>query len=410
MTRLAKNIILAITVLSVLNSCNREPIPPPEPVVERISVAGLRKMFEKGVTKIDTNIYIKGIVTLTPELGNIPAFIAYMQDSTAGICLTVAGENTFAMNSEVKILCRGASFTEFNGLLQFGDITIKDQCEVIKLNATPFIRTATIDELLSGKYQAEYVMIKAVQFKDPGSFSGTKILTDCNSQIEVYTRPDATFSGNSLPVGNGVLKGVASVYTDKQILIRESTELDMTSARCGVSTVYLNQDFNSLAKNADVSTLSGWKTYSENGTKTWYGNDVSGRKWVQATAYSSGQANVTTWMVSPPVDLSRASKPYISFESANGYDNGATLELYVSTKYTGTATPWTSEWTKLNVTLPASSATGYSQFVPSGQVDLSLFKREQVYFAWVYKGSDPAGSTSDKTTTWEVDNIVVGDK
>ena len=103
--------LLFILIMATFYSCVREPVPPPEPVVERISVAGLRKMYADGISTIDTNIYIRGIVTLTPELGNIPSFIAYVQDSTAGICLSVAGEKTFAMGSEVKILCRGASLT-----------------------------------------------------------------------------------------------------------------------------------------------------------------------------------------------------------------------------------------------------------------------------------------------------------
>lgn len=399
-------------IMTFLLSCNRDPVPPPEPVVNRISVAGLRQLFNKGVTTIDTNIYIRGIITLTPELSNVPSFIAYLQDSTAGICLSVSGTNTFAIDSEVKILCRGASFTQFNGLLQFGDISIADQTELIKLTAiAPTPVTVTLDELLSGKHQAEYVMVKNVQFKDAGTFSGTKILTDCTSQIEVYTRADATFASETLPAGNGTFKGIASAYTDMQLLLRASNELDMKNSRCGIaSTIYLTQDFSTLVKYADVSSLAGWKTYSEAGSKSWYGNDVSSKKWVQATAYNSGQSSVTTWMISPVLDLTRAEKPYISFESADGYDNGATMELFVSADYNGSATPWKNTWTKLSFNLPVSNASGYSQFASSGQVDLSPYKGGSVNIAWVYKGADLSETVSDKTTTWEVDNVLVGEK
>ncbi|HPT30863.1 MAG TPA: DUF5689 domain-containing protein [Prolixibacteraceae bacterium] len=402
----------ALLLLTVFWACDREPLPPPEPVVNRLSVADLRKMYEKGISIIDSNVYIRGIITLTPELGNVPAFIAYLQDSTAGICLSVSGENSFAMDSEVKILCRGASFTLFNGLLQFGDISIADQAEVIRLNATPPPPAEiTIDELLQGKREAEYVQIKNAQFADPGTFSGSRILTDCKSQIDVYTRSDATFAGTSLPTGNGTFRGIASVYTNRQLLLRDAAGLDMKGTRCGASSsVYLSQDFNTLVKYADVSTLTGWKTYAEKGGKSWYGNEVSSRKWVQATAYSSGQAEVITWMVSPVLDLTMAQKPFVSFESADGYDNGATLELYVSTGYAGSATPWSSTWTRLTFTLPASNTSGYSQFVSSGQVDLSAYRGGPVYLAWVYKGADLSGTASDRTTTWEIDNVVVADK
>jgi hypothetical protein len=404
--------ILSGLILFIIISCNREPLPPPEPVVNRISVAGLRNFFEKGINTVDTNVYIQGTITLTPELGNIPAFIAYLQDSTAGICLTVSGENTFAMNSEVKILCRGGTFTNFNGLLQFGDISIADQSELVKLNGTKLSPVeVSLGELLQGNHQAEYVMVKGVQFKDPGTFSGTKIVTDCSSQMEVYTRSDATFSSVTLPTGNGDFKGIASVYGNKQLLLRDAGEQDMKGTRCGLaSSIFLTQDFNSLVKYADVNTLQGWNTYAEAGGKSWYGNEVSSKKWVQATAYNSGQPSVVTWMVSPAIDLTRAEKPYISFESADGYDNGATLELLISTNYAGSVTPWLSSWTKLSFNLPASTSSGYSQFTASGQVDLSPFKGGPVYVAWLYRGTDPAGTASDKTTTWEVDNIVVAEK
>jgi hypothetical protein len=393
----------------IVYACTREPIPPPEPVISYVTIEKLREFYQLGMTTVDTNIYIQGIITLTPEFKNVPSFVAYIQDSTAGICLTVAGTNTFTMNSEVKILCRGVSFTNYNGLIQFGDITIADQSELINLTPEPIIPVpATLTEILAGEHQAEYVAISGVQFKDPGTFSGSKILTDCNPVIDVYTRSEATFAGTTLPTGNGVLKAIASVYTSKQLLLRDPAELAMTANRCGVPSVtYLSQNFNTLTtKYVDVSTLPGWKTYSEAGSKTWYSNNTTTMgPWIQATAYNSGQPSVITWMIAPQVDLAQAVKPYVQFESADGYDNGATLELYASTDYTGSITPWVSTWTKLNFILPPATASGYSQFVSSGQVDLSAYNGSTLYVAWVYKG----GATA-KTTTWEVDNVIIAEK
>jgi hypothetical protein len=397
-----------LTVYLIISSCSREPIPPPEPVINYVTIKKLREMYTQGMVTVDTNIYIRGIITLTPEFKNVPAFIAYLQDSTAGICLTVTGTNTFTLNSEVKILCRGVTFTNYNGLLQFGDIAIADQSELISLTPTPITPvSATLDEILAGEHQGEYVSITGVQFKDPGTFSGSKILTDCNSVIDVYTRSDATFASTSLPTMNGTFKGIASVYTSKQLLLRDPLELAMAGTRCGVPSVtYLSQDFNTLTtKYVDVSALPGWKTYSEAGTKTWYSNNTTTMgPWIQATAYNSGQPSVITWMIAPQIDLTASVQPYVRFESADGYDNGSTLELFVSTDYTGSVTPWTSTWTKLNFTLPPSTASGYSSFVSSGQVDLSAYNGSTLYIAWVYKGG------GSKTTTWEVDNVLIAEK
>ncbi len=363
-------------------------------------------MHEQGTVTVDTNVYIQGIITLTPELGNIPDFVAYIQDSTAGICLTVTGNNTFSRDSEVKIKCRGVSFTVYNGLLQFGDISIADQTSLVSLTPPPpEPETVTIGEILSGEYQAEYVVIENVQFAEPGTFSGENILTDCSDELEVYTRADATFSSETLPSGNGFIKGVVSEYNGVQLLLRDDTENEMTGERCGsAGTVYLTQDFSTLARYADVSALAGWKTYPQAGTKTWYGNEVSSRKWVQATAYNSGESSVITWMIAPVINLALATEPYLLFESADGYDNGATMKLYLSTDYDGSATPWNFTWTEKSFTLPVSNATGYSQFASSGQIDLSAFNGSQLWIAWVYDGG------TGRTTTWEVDNVLVAEK
>lgn len=405
-------IILVVSLF--LLSCDREPMLPPEPTIDYITISQLRDMYENGIVTIDTNIYIQGIITLTPEFGNLPAFVGYFQDSTAAICVTVSGTNNLAMDSEIKIFCRNLSFTLYNGLLQFGDVDIATQTELISLTPdSPQPISVTIDELLNGEHQSEYVSITGVQFSDAGTFSGGKTLTDCDSEIEAYTRSAATFSGTSLPTGNGTFKGIASIFTTIQLLLRDPSELEMEGDICGVPSVtYLSQDFNSLTTNyTNVTSLTNWKTYSEAGSKTWFSYKTSTLgPFVETTAYNSGQASVITWMIAPQIDLSVATNPYISFVSADGYDNGATLELYASTDYTGSITPWTSTWTKLPFTLPPSSASTYSAFVSSGQVDLSAYIGSTVYFAWVYKGEDPSGTASDKTTTWEVDNVIIAEE
>lgn len=414
-----KNYLTGLLLFSVLIlvSCDREPMLPPEPVIEYITIAQLRDMYKDGLMTVDTNVYIQGIITLTPELGNIPSFVAYLQDTTAAICLTVSDAvNTLAMDSEVKVLCRGVSFEVFNGLLQFGSsssLSIASNIEVIRLTASPPVPdTLTIAQLLTGEYQGQYVCVPGAQFKSAGTFSGSKTLTDCDAEIAVYTNSSATFAATSLPAGNGFLTGISSIYNSQQILLRDPSEFDMTGDLCGVpSVIYLTQDFSSLAKYADVSALAGWKTYSEAGSKTWYCNEVAGKgKWVQVYIYNSGQPSVITWMIAPQIDLSVASSPFITFESADGYDNGATLQFYVSTDYTGSVTPWTSTWTELTFTHPPSTNPQYSAFVSSGKIDLSDYIGSTLYLAWVYKGADPAGTTSDKTTTWEVDNVLIGEE
>ncbi|MCX6328590.1 MAG: DUF5689 domain-containing protein [Bacteroidia bacterium] len=400
---------LLVLLLIVISSCDREPILPPEPVIDHITIRQLRAMYDSGIVTIDTNVYVQGIITLTPELGNVPDFIGYIQDTSAGLCITVTGTNTLARDSKMTIFCRGLSFTMYNGLLQFGDIDLANPAQAKLDSLTPVPMepvSVTIDELLNGEHQSEYVSVTGAQFKTAGTFSGTKVLTDCTSEIDVYTRSVATFAGGTLPTGNGTLKGVASVFNSAQILLREPGELDMSGSLCGIPSVtYLSQYFTGLTSSMLVSTLPGWLTYSQAGTIPWKGWILSGNYFARITANSTGQPSVITWMIAPQIDLSTASNPYISFESCDGYDNGATLKLYVSTDYTGSSTPWTSTWTEHSYTRPPVTTSGWSPFVSSGKVDLSTYNGSTIYIAWVYTGGVPS-----QTTTWEVDNVLIAEE
>jgi len=77
------------------------------------------------------------------------------------------------------------------------------------------------------------------------------------------------------------------------------------------------------------------------------------------------------------------------------------MEVFISTDYDGSATPWNFTWTNLNPTLADGGSGGYSGWVASGDIGLSSYS-STVYIAFVYTGSDGA---TKKTSTWCVDNV-----
>jgi hypothetical protein len=395
-----------LVLLTALAGCDRDPVVPPIPVMERIDIAELRALYTGTATTVDTLVYIQGIVTLTPELNNVPDFVGYVQDNTGGITLTVTGNNTLASGSEVKISCSGLVLNEYMGLLQFGEADLSTQLELISISAgLPEPREVTIAQLLNGEYVAEYVQINDVQFEGTGTFSGSKTLSDCLHSVTVFTRSQATFASNTLPSGNGTFRGVVSAFNDPQLLVVDPSDLSMTGERCSGGSGYLSEDFESLAGNAPIENLSGWKNIPEKGSQKWKADDYTNKSAVMS-AYQSNEDEVVTWMITPVMDLSASVSPVLRFQSKARYHNGAVLEVLVSTGYTGSATPWASPWTKLNPALDPGSTGGSSNWVSSGDVDLSAHKG-QTYIAFRYTGGDPAGSANDLTSTWQVDNVVV---
>jgi hypothetical protein len=87
------------------------------------------------------------------------------------------------------------------------------------------------------------------------------------------------------------------------------------------------------------------------------------------------------------------------------------LKVLVSSNYTGTGNPWAAGVTWTDLTASAAFATipstGYvSGFTNSGNISLNSYSGT-VYVAFKYEGADPTGTTNDKTTTWQIDNIFV---
>ncbi|MGC9471586.1 MAG: DUF5689 domain-containing protein [Bacteroidales bacterium] len=397
--------LMAGILLVLAPACDREPVVPPMPRVEPLSIGDLRALYQGEDVTLDTAVYIQGVVTLTPELNNIPDFVAYLQDGTGGITLTIEGNNTLASGSEVKVLCEGLTLTGYNGLLQFGGVDLVTHSELITLSAgMPEPVQVTIPQVLAGEHVAEYVEITGVQFKEGGSFSGSKTLTDCTSEVAVYTRSEATFAGNALPAGNGTFRGVVSVYNTPQLIVADPADQDMTGERCGgTAGEYLNEDFESVENYDEITTLGGWTNPLEAGDRLWIAREYSGNTYAQASAYSSGLSEMISWLITPVVNLSSAAAPVLTFETATGYHNGATLEVLISTDYDGSGSPWNHTWTDLNPTLADGPSAGYSDFVSSGNIDLSVYK-SPVYIAFKYTGSDPSA-----TTTWQIDNILIAE-
>ena len=142
------------------------------------------------------------------------------------------------------------------------------------------------------------------------------------------------------------------------------------------------------------------KTLGEGLTYVWKHDATN--KYMKASAYSGGNKDAESWLVSPEIDLSTTTKPVLNFSQViNKYFGTVADEAMVYVKKDG------GEWTKVTITFPTTvPAANWSKFTDEGadqSVDLTAFKSAKTQFAFVYKSSTSAAGT------WEIKNVKVAE-
>ncbi len=154
----------------------------------------------------------------------------------------------------------------------------------------------------------------------------------------------------------------------------------------------------SLDVNFDASTNlpAGWTDVNVAGNKTWYIATFSGNNYAAMTGYK-GTAPFDEWLISPPVDMTNVADKVLTFSTqVNGYGSTTSkFEVYVLTA----PNPADGTKTQLNPTIATAPASGYSDWVSSGNIDLSS------YSGTIYIGFRYEATTDANYATWCVDNI-----
>jgi len=167
------------------------------------------------------------------------------------------------------------------------------------------------------------------------------------------------------------------------------------------------EDFEGLNISEPFLTLSNWINIQEVGNKPYQGKAFNNNKYAQITAFTpvtiEQNAQNISWLISPSLSKSSSTTNqdfFLSFDTRDGYDNGAILEAYIITDWTGDITTSSKALLPANISSGALSAYAV-YFTNSGKISLANYPNNfRIGFKYI-GGYLPV----QKTTTFQIDNF-----
>jgi len=321
---------------------------------------------------------------------------------------------------------------DINGVLEnirpkIAEVNIHRACNVETIVAKEINSSTEIDESLLGMY----IQLKGVQFDfslfnddnkgepyvDPAdSYDSHRKIVFCSDEsvITLETSIYAGFGETKLPYAKFDITGVLSRdYGDDFYVLKlnslsgveendsercDPSFLDCGNNAVGGSVVVFEDDFESYSNN--TTNLAGWTNVNVNGgNKVYKVKSYSGNKYLECSAYNSNENPLEVWAVTPAINLDATIDEELTFKTKAHHDNGKTLNVYVSTDFSGDIT--TATWSLVNANIGTSSQNGYGNFENSGSINLSCLDGD-VYVAFKYEGGD-----GGITTTMQIDDVKV---
>lgn len=193
-----------------------------------ITIGATRALFTGSATNAPASTSIAGIVISDKDNENITGRnLVLQQTGGSGIIVRFdATNNTMALGDSITVDISGADISEFNGLLQVSNIP-NANATVVSSGNTITPRVATISDILANAepWESTLVVINGATISGSTTYSGGTTVTDASGNIDMYTRPGATFSTTALPTGSVNITAIVSQFTNYQLNIRNTTDV-----------------------------------------------------------------------------------------------------------------------------------------------------------------------------------------
>lgn len=190
-------------------------------------IDSLRMLYNGSPVLAPTSRTISGIVISDYVGQNITGKNIVMQNSYgAGIVVRFTANHTVALGDSIVIDISGQELTEYSGIIQLNNVP-NANATIISNGHTVTPRTATITDIIANHDDWESTLVKIVGATISGgtTYSGTLSVSD-GMAIDMYTRPSATFSGDTVPAGTVSVTAIVSQFNaTKQINIRQGTDV-----------------------------------------------------------------------------------------------------------------------------------------------------------------------------------------
>ncbi len=434
--------VMIIVTAVTFSACKKNYDNPPGPVdpalVANTSIAALKAMHTSSgaYNVITTDLIISGVVVGDDKSGNLYKQL-FIEDSTGGLQILLDANSlygTYPVGRKIFIKCNGLCISDYNGTMELGvkaTVAGLPSIEGIPANlisnyviggslnnpVVPHVVTlAQLTTSMQDRYLGTLIQLDGFAFtninttySDTSAYKSTVNLDikNCAGQtVIVRTSAYANFAGQKVAQGRGSIYAIYTTFgSTKQLIIKDVADVKFTdSYACPLPPgTLLFQDFETIGANNLPLTLAGWKNIGETGGVLYQNAVFGSTKCAKISAFSTGVSTVSSWLITPSINLTGAPAPKLTFLEAAGFAVGATtFQVLVSTNYNGSNTPSTSTWTSVFSITATTPTSGYATLASVGNINLSAYIGQTIYIAFKYDGGDPT-----KSTTYEFDDVKV---